>query len=332
MRRRLLVLAPLVLAVPFAGASTAPPSDLGAWLPETQAPTAADPAASMRARAGLGVRSAASAAHGLDTVLTVRPGDVLAVDAGEGRLFFERGADGRLRIEGGEGRRGVEVTHRGSRVTVRPRAADRELSGALRFEVPPGVHVEVTGHALDVDLHDLVGDVSVRVIEGDLTASGIEGDVDLYTLDGEIELANLQGSASCETVDGDVHVRGLTGARLLAQALDGDLVLEGVRSGEVSASTVDGDVLFVGAVPTGALLRLVTHSGDVEAVLPEGSSADVEVATFAGEFMPEIPVRVGRIQAGQPLRFQMGAGGARIEMKAFDGDIVLRHGTAARRR
>lgn len=323
MRRRLLVLAPLVLAVPFAGASTAASPAPGADL------SAASGAAMSASVAPAG---AASSAPGLDTVLAVRPGDVLAVDAGEGRLFFEGGTDGRLRIEGGEGRRGVEVTQSGSRVTVQPRAADRELSGALRFQVPPGVHVLVTGHDLEVDLHDLASDVSVRVIEGDLTASGIEGDVDLYTLDGEIELSNVQGSASCETLDGDVRVRAMTGARLVAQALDGDLVLEDIRSGEVSASTVDGDVVFVGAVPTGALLQLVTHSGDVEAVVPEGSSADVEVATFAGEFMPEMPVRVGRIQAGRPLRFQMGAGGARIELKAFDGDIVLRNGTARRRR
>lgn len=275
-------------------------------------------------------RSLQGANGAIDTVLAVRPGDVLAIDVGEGRLLLEGGADGRLAIEGGEGRRGVEVDHRGSRVTVRPRSADRELSGVLRFGVPRGMRVVISGQDLEVDLHGLASDVEVRVIEGDLRASDIDGEVELHTVDGEIDVADVRGSVTAETVDGEVRLRGVTGARVVAQALDGDLVLETIRSGVVSASTVDGDVTFVGEVPRGADLRFVTHDGDVVVVVPDGTSAEVEVATFAGEFMPEIPVRVGRIQAGRPLRFQMGAGGARIEMKAFDGDIVLRHGRTVR--
>lgn len=268
----------------------------------------------------------------IDTVLSVRSGDLLEIDAGEGRLELEGVGGSELRIVGGEGRRGVAIDRSGNRIVVRPRSPDREFGRPLRFEVPRGIDVRIVGEELEIEAWGIEGRFEARVIEGDLRVREIVGDIDLQTVDGEIEAAGVEGSAVCKTVDGDVRLSGTSGALVVAESLDGDLVLEGVRSDDVVASTVDGDIYFQGEVPRGARLRLVTHSGDVEAVIPSGTAADVEVATFAGQFLPRIPVRVGSVQAGRPLRFQLGEGGALIELRAFDGDIVLGHEGRAPRR
>lgn len=265
-------------------------------------------------------------APALDTLVPVEPGDVVVLEAREGRVVVEgvRGSD--LEVEDRDRGSGVAVTRRGRRVVIRPRSADRELDRTLRLGVPDGVEVEISGQSLEVTARDLGGGLRVGVVEGDLRATGIEGDLDLQTVDGDIEIDDVGGSVHAHTVDGRVRMHDVRGPRASAQSLDGDLILDGVAAREVDATTVDGDVHYRGPLARGSRVRIVTHDGDVVAIVPPEAEADVEVATFDGEFVPGFPVQVGRVQAGQPLRFRMGSGGAQLDIQVFDGDIQLRHG------
>lgn len=263
---------------------------------------------------------------GLDTVVAVEPGDVVVLEAKEGRVVVEGVGGPDLEVQDRDPRGGVSVTRRGRRVTLRPRAADGELDRTVRLGVPDGIDVEISGDDVDVEARRLGGSLRIDVIEGNLRVAGVAGDVSLRTVDGDIEVESVGGDALAATVDGRVRLRDVRGARVAAESMDGDLVLDGVAAVEVDATTVDGDVHYRGPLAPGSRVRLVTHDGDVVAIVPPGASADVEVATFDGEFVPGFPVRVGRVQAGQPLRFRMGSGGARLDMQVFDGDIQLRHG------
>lgn len=260
-----------------------------------------------------------------DTVVAVEPGDVVILEAREGRIVVEGTRGTNLEIEDRSRRGGIVVGRRGRRVELRPRAADRELDRTVRLRVPDGVDVEISGQSVHVDARGLGGSLRVDVVEGDLRATDIAGDLALRTVDGDIEIDVVGGSVEAYTVDGRVRMREVGGERASAESMDGDLILDGVDALEVSATTVDGDVHYRGPLARGSDVRLVTHDGDVIAIVPTGASADVEVATFDGEFVPGFPVRVGRVQAGQPLRFRMGSGGARLDMQVFDGDIQLRH-------
>ncbi len=259
-----------------------------------------------------------------DTVVAVGADDRIHVQIQSGRVSIE-GRPGETLEVLDDGRRSrIEVIRRGNRVEVRSRPRGRESSRTVHLRVPPGTAVEVDGHDLEVEARGLTGGLRVGVVEGDLSAFDIEGGLELRAVDGDLVVERVRGGVVAATVDGDVRVAEIAG-RVTVESMDGDLVLDQVDGDEVIATTVDGTIHFAGPLRSGSQVRLVTHDGDVSAEVPADVSADVEVSTFSGEFVPGFPVRVGRVQAGQPLRFRLGDGAARLEIQVFDGDIQLRH-------
>ncbi|NNK63516.1 MAG: DUF4097 family beta strand repeat protein [Gemmatimonadetes bacterium] len=258
-----------------------------------------------------------------DTVVEARTGDRVRVVLTQGRVVIENGRDDRLAADDDGDPEGVRIVRRGSTLEVTPRRPG--AAPVLRIRVPLDVDVEVRGEDVDVDATGVRGTLSVQVVEGDLRARDIDGSAELRTISGDVDVRRVSGSVRAATVDGRVDVHD-AGGDVSAESMDGDVVVERVGGSDVEAVTVDGDVRFAGVIRPGGRVRLVTHDGDVTAEVPEDTSADVEVSTYDGEFMPDFPVRVGRVEAGRPLRFRMGAGGARLELQAFDGDIQLRSG------
>lgn len=263
------------------------------------------------------------AAARADTVLEVSRGDIVRIDLREGEVVIE-GVEGRLLEVYGESRRGLEVARNGGRVSLRIRGRDRGAERMVRLGVPSGVQVWVEGEEVDVASSGLEGPLRVRVVEGDIRVAESVGAVEVRTVDGDVDVSDVEGMVDASTVDGWVRLARIRGTAY-AQTMDGDLVLDDVDGAEVSATTVDGDVTFDGPLSRGTQVELVTHDGDVVVSVPTDASADVEVSTFEGEFVPAFPVRVGRVEAGQPLRFRLGDGGARLGVQVFDGDIQLRH-------
>jgi len=47
------------------------------------------------------------------------------------------------------------------------------------------------------------------------------------------------------------------------------------------------------------------------------------VATYDGEFETEFPIVLQRLQSGREFHFELGEGGARVRLQAFDGTIRL---------
>ena len=275
------------------------------------------------AAASGGLASAPASSSLPDTVVAVSAGDVVRLLLDDGRVVLE-GVDGEgLEIDD-VSRRGIEVARNGRQLAVRVRGRDRGEDRFVRVGVPRGVEVEVSGKQVGVEARGMTGPLRVNVIEGDLRVSAARGAVDLKTIDGDIDVADVEGSVDVATVDGRVELRRVRGS-IRAQSMDGDVILDDVDGEEIVASTVDGDLTFDGPFLRSARVDLVTHDGDVLVSIPADASADVDVATFDGEFIPEFPVQVGRIQAGQPLRFRLGSGGARIGVQVFDGDIQFRH-------
>jgi DUF4097 and DUF4098 domain-containing protein YvlB len=123
------------------------------------------------------------------------------------------------------------------------------------------------------------------------------------------------------TAAGDVRLGDVAGA-LSVEAIDGDVVVEGADADKVQVTTVDGDVLYDGPIRDEGRYRFATHDGDIVCTVPEGANATVSVATFAGDFEASFPIA---IQSSVDRRFQftLGSGSARLELEAFEGEILL---------
>ncbi len=90
--------------------------------------------------------------------------------------------------------------------------------------------------------------------------------------------------------------------------------------------TVTGAVLFASEVARGGSLDIDTHSGAIDVIMSPQANADFDVASVAGTIENTLTNRrpvPGREGRGQEIGFSTGAGGARVYLRTFKGDIRL---------
>lgn len=255
-----------------------------------------------------------------DTILAVTRGDTLVLTDLGGELVLEAWERDEVRATDlDERRRPVRVRRADRRLELRGGTRDVEL----RLELPAWLPVVVRGYDLTVEARGLHASLQVRTLEGDVFIRDVSGRVDVHALDGEIHAEDVAGDVALRSVDDDVDVRGAEG-RLRVESTDGDLTFTGLDVESLEATTTDGSVRFRGAFRPGGSYALITHSGDVNVEIPEGSDLEVFVSTFDGELQAGFPITLDGIRSGRETRFTLGRGTARLSLEAFDGDIILR--------
>jgi hypothetical protein len=252
-----------------------------------------------------------------DTTLRVSEGDRLVLGTRDGSISV--GVWDRSEVEL-EGR--ASLRRDGSTIRLGDEAGGRPRRAHLRVTIPEWLAVEIRGEAVEVVLDGVRG-AEVRTYSGEVVLRATR-DVDVNTISGDVEAVGVEGGTRVSTISGDITMAGVAG-RLEARSTDGDIELVQVEAEELVAETTDGDVLFEGVILAGSRIRLATHDGDVTARIPPDSNVEVSVSTFDGAFIPGFPVRASGLRAGEAVTFVLGAGGARLEMQAFDGDLRLEH-------
>ncbi|MEJ2540799.1 MAG: DUF4097 family beta strand repeat-containing protein [Gemmatimonadota bacterium] len=206
--------------------------------------------------------------------------------------------------------------------TLRIQEPRDEDEAVVVLEIPAWMPLTIRSRELDVSVSGVEAEVRIEVLDGDVRLERLSTTVDARTVDGEVDVRETSGTLQLFTADGDVRVVGHRGS-LQVESTDGDLMLREVNGPVVQASTLDGDVDFDGVVGGAGSLDLSTHDGDVDVTLPASIQADVEVSTFDGGFTSDFRALTRGFRAGEPVRFRIGDGGARIALRSFSGDISI---------
>ena len=99
---------------------------------------------------------------------------------------------------------------------------------------------------------------------------------------------------------------------------------EGIN--ELKCESLSGSLSFIGSVGADAEVELKAHSGDITLALPATVSADFSLFSFSGDIRNTLTAE----RAAQPrgpgtmLDMSLNDGSARIEAKAFSGDVHLK--------
>jgi DUF4097 and DUF4098 domain-containing protein YvlB len=194
------------------------------------------------------------------------------------------------------------------------------VDAAIR--VPSWVEVEAGGSALDISVRGVNGAIRVASVSGDVIIENAGGPVDVRSIRGEIQIIDARGGVRASSQADDVTLRQISGP-VEAHSGDGDIILDAIESVSVRAEAQDGDVFFSGTIDRAGEYGFYLHDGDATIEVPASVGATVSVSTFDGEFLSDFPVRVERFSAGREFDFVLGAGGARIEIEVFDGEIRL---------
>jgi len=260
-----------------------------------------------------------------DTVFQLREGDRLVLEDFTGSVYvgvwgrdvLEAESDSDVAAE-------FEFERSGSRVEMRVSdRKNRNRTGELRLRVPEWLSLEFSGRNLDAEIRGVAGTVKIRNLNGDLVLEDLPGEVDVVTVEGEIVARGLGGVAHLRTGDGELTVMDSSG-ELVLQTVSGDMELTDLAPRGISARTTSGEIDFSGQLHAGGRVSFQSHSGDLTLELRDPIDLDVTVLAYEGEFESDFPVRTRGFRSGQEMAFTIGAGGGRLILEAFDGEIRLR--------
>ncbi len=272
----------------------------------------------------------------------VRDRNALRVIYPEDRVVYRDeafGGETQLRVRP-DGTFGGGDAGRSREVRISGRGSGLEAWADLTISIPAG---------RDVAVHQAVGAVTVRNVNGqllvdthaaDVDVSGTNGELSVDVGSGDVRIRDVQGRLLVDTGSGNVDIEGTAGDEALFDTGSGNVRASGVRAGSLLVDTGSGDVTIdrvtaervgldtgSGSVTVGldsdvSELLVDTGSGDVTIRAPATLGAQLRVDTGSGGIETDFPVAVTR-RSRNELVGTLGDGDGRIEVETGSGSVTL---------
>jgi len=134
-----------------------------------------------------------------------------------------------------------------------------------------------------------------------------------------------------KTMNGAVNLDNIQNGHVEVDSLSGEVTLNSVNGSLVQVVSTSGRINYVGDFGNSGEYRLTSHSGDIDATIPEWTSADVSARSVRGEVHDDIPLQPkthtyfpldkGRAFAGTVGRVAVSS---TVVLRTFSGKIHLR--------
>ena len=189
-------------------------------------------------------------------------------------------------------------------------------SGRVDYEilVPPDTSLA---------LHSSSGNLSAEKIHGDVTLEGAGAIVDLRDISG--------AHVHVKTLNGPVTLTNVQSGYVEVDSLSGNVTLNGVNGPLVQVISTSGGISYLGDFGDHGEYRLTSHSGNIEAIVPDTTSADVSARSVRGEVHDDIPLQPKQhtsfvLKEGSAFWGTMGraAVSSTVVLRSFNGKIHLR--------
>jgi DUF4097 and DUF4098 domain-containing protein YvlB len=249
---------------------------------------------------------------------------------------------------------GVSVNNPYGSISVKPSAGNVVVINALLYSDRVEVDQNLIGNRVEIQSHLLPGgDAQSGRVDYEILVPA-DASITLHSSTGPLRAERLHGDVTLEGAGATVEIRDITGAHVHVKTLNGPVTLTNVQDGHVEVDSLSGEVTLNGV--TGPLVqvistsgsinyigdfgdrgeyRLTSHSGDIEATVPESTSADVSARSVRGEVHDDIPLEPKShtwfvVKEGSAFWGTMGraAVSSTVVLRSFSGKIHLRKRTA----
>jgi DUF4097 and DUF4098 domain-containing protein YvlB len=132
-------------------------------------------------------------------------------------------------------------------------------------------------------------------------------------------------------MNGSINLNNIKNGHVEVDSLSGEITLNGVNGSLVQVVSTSGGIHYIGDFGNSGEYRLTSHSGDIDATIPEWTSADVSARSVRGEVHDDIPLQPkthnyfpldkGRAFAGTVGRVAVSS---TVVLRTFSGKIHLR--------
>ncbi len=249
---------------------------------------------------------------------------------------------------------GVSVNNPYGSISVKPSTGNVVSINAVLASDRVEVDNNLIGNRVEVQSHLLAGaDAQSGRVDYEILVPA-DASITLHSSTGPLRAEKLHGDVTLEGSAATVEIRDITSAHVHVKTLNGPVTLTNVQDGHVEIDSLSGDVTLNGV--TGPLVqvistsgginyigdfgdrgeyRLTSHSGDIEATVPDSTSADVSARSVRGEVHDDIPLQPKThtwfpIKEGSAFWGTMGraAVSSTVVLRSFSGKIHLRKRTS----
>jgi len=245
---------------------------------------------------------------------------------------------------------GVSVLNPYGSISVKPSTNNTVVVNAVLHSDKVEVDNNQTGNRVDIQSHLLPGadadsgrvdyevlvpadaSISLHSNTASLHAEKLHGDVNLEGPGAAVEVRDVSDAhVHVKTMNGAVNLYNVKNGHVEVNSVSGDVNLNGVNGPLVQVVSTSGRISYIGDFGNSGEYRLTSHSGDIEATIPEWTSADVSARSVKGEVRDDIPLQPkehtwfpldkGRAFAGTMGRVAMSS---TVVLRSFSGKIHLR--------
>jgi len=198
-------------------------------------------------------------------------------------------------------------------------------STKLDVRVPKGASLDVDVVSAPMNIDGIDGGViKVNTVSGKARINARSPSVDADAVSGSLELAGSADKVALQTVSGDILAPNV-GAEANLQTVSGRIRVSGGPWRKLNLSTVSGDVQLTGGVAPNGSYDVDSMSGDVQIQVPSNLSAIIKASTFSGDLRSDFgTVKKPEHGPGSELEATAGAGGAKMNVETFSGDLRIR--------
>lgn len=258
-----------------------------------------------------------------DTVIPLEGATLLSLETPGGSIVVSAWERNEIRIQAEHSSRSfIDIDRRGDRIDVEAEArVGTSVIADYRISVPVGLDLDLEGHYTTIEVRGVGGAVTAETQQGSITVVGARGPVEASSLNGPILIEGTEGRVEIDAVASDVRFVNVAG-EVVVENVGGDILFEGGRARSVEAGTVGGRIVYDGTIEPRGSYYFGSHGGSVTVRIPQGSGAQVTVATIHGNVRADLPgVDPGPFRRGQRTTFQVGDGSASVEVETFSGAV-----------
>jgi hypothetical protein len=277
----------------------------------------------------MGAMVALSMFQQTDTTFAVGTAERLNVETLGGSIRVDVWDEERIRVRAEHSTRTFVEIERGRTEIQLEAEARRGPANLVDFHVtvPRRFALELEAQYGDITIEGSDGAVEAETVQGDVTILGGRGTIQVSATIGSIRVEGAEGRIEIESSAADIHVVRSSG-EIYAETAGGSVVLEDVSPTVVDVGSTGGRVHYDGTFEPGGTYFFGAHGGSLTIVVPEGASAEFNVATVHGSITSNLRGEAEALRGGERHQFVIGGGGALVEAETYGGRIrLLRQGT-----
>lgn len=242
----------------------------------------------------------------------------------------------------------VSIINQYGSVSVKPSTGNFVLVNAItysdRVEVDHtqnGSRVDVQSHLLSgatpensrVDYEVLIpadGSINLESTTGPLSAEKLHGDVEAEGANAAVDVREISGShVHVKTMAGPITLTNIRDAHVEVDSVSGDVTLNSVTGPLVRVSSTSGKIQYDGDFGHAGEYRFNSHSGNIDATIPDDASVDVKAQSVRGQVQSDVQLQPKvhtsfLVKEGSSFAGTINKAASSVWLRTFSGKIHLK--------